>query len=1067
MPVLVSPTVIPFADLLTRPNVDAIFALQISGLPYIFSNWRAPQRWTITSAVNLDGEVYDWLPILNLGKDFAQVSTKVEPKAGLGDCGNLSFSLKLPGTQKATLGNDLLSILTNAVFRTDGKNSMSLTSELDVDDTGAKVLSFYSQPYPTSGDVPDFLYFGTETITVNSVSSVSATQISANISRGTFKSQRRYHTGAINGGDKANGGGYIVADYPLVLEGRIARLWMIPGEFSRENTTWSFRPHAVSFTSDGSNKLIYAGIVDGVAEDVTYATVRTSSIDRLLEGDIIANPLELDLAGFIGNSAQRTFYIGDHNKYLNIEIDQTENAVNPLLVIRSFAALGVGDTFSIGSNVFTCVAAAPATFQFVKAANVISTYYNIALAINTAIGVGTSPYICQASSGLYGVHLYYSNDIDASPSSSYDLTSSDSTAITFSAPTLEETRFLTYTNLELVRSDNDDGESPFSPVTAGRYTDREISQFLCDTLASVMSHPFTFSGGFVLDFTSDTEFRYTLNLTTEPFIVTRGWKVRLYPHWGNNTSFIKDLGFTSEGAVECTGAEGSPGFFTAKADKKPAKFRWPKGNLAKPDRIYVKPARDQYTEDNFIVSDWLDDEGNSILPHAYIKDVGIIKFTTYDVASGYLSGVEAAEFNLGTKEEVYIEDTGFEEAETEAKIQRVVALPNTSVQRAFLYLLLGGSGVGNTNHATYDKGWRGAGLNIPSDLIDVTSFTSTQRVIRDQIVWMKGDDVRKFIEPELVSSQLQLVCSLGELYMIEIQPIIEASDTAVHTIDSSKIVTLNSRPYAIDRQTNRVINAMNIKAGYSYSSGKFNLEVFNRQQDSINTYGQKQIISLELKSISSNEDANQTVANISQSIFALYSRPYAIIELDLAVKESLLYRIGDIVSITHPHIPKPTSAERGIEGVLGRILVQESNFTGESGKFSSITVVVYDYRGQRYSQWTPSCRVNVTAGPTYTAVDHTYSNAADASDLSYFLDEMWVNCHDYQDPTSFVTRRITSITGNVLTFNAAMTGNDFAMVYPDYDYANTSDTQRKYIYFGDASNTLDTYTDTVSAFSFA
>ena len=47
------------------------------------------------------------------------------------------------------------------------------------------------------------------------------------------------------------------------------------------------------------------------------------------------------------------------------------------------------------------------------------------------------------------------------------------------------------------------------------------------------------------------------------------------------------------------------------------------------------------------------------------------------------------------------------------------------------------------------------------------------------------------------------------------------------------------------------------------------------------------------------------------------------------------------------------------------------------------------------------------------------------------------------------------------------TGNDFVMVYPDYDSANTSDTQRKYIYFGDASNTLDTDTGTLSAFSFA
>lgn len=1062
-------TVENFSDIIARPNVDAIFALQISGLPYIFSNWRAPQRWTITSAVELDGETYDWLPILNVDKNFASVSTKVEPKAGLGDCGNLSFSLKLPGNQKATLGNELLDILTNAVFRSDGKYSMSLTSELDVDDTGAKVLEFYKQPYPTAGDVSDFLYLGTETIKINSVSSVSSNSISANISRGAFKSQKRYHTGAILGGDKANGGGYIVADYPLVLEGRIARLYMIPGEFSRLNKTWTFRPYSATFTSSGSNKLIYAGIVDGVSEDITAATVRTSSIDRLLEGDIIANPLELDLAGFIGNSAQREFYIGDHNKYLNIEIDQTENAVNPMLVIRDFSALSVGDTFNIGSFVFECVSGTPDYLagEFNKEVSVIGTYSQIAYAINQQTGVSATFYVCFAVAGNYGVTLVYSFSDTANAPGTYALSSSDSTAISFTADDLEGSRYLTFTDLEIVKSDNDDGLSPFSAVPEGRYTDRELSQFLCDTLASVLRNPFTFSGGFLLEFTSDTDFRYTLNLTTNPFDITKSWKVRFYPQWGNNTSFIKDLGFTSDTAVELTSVSTSPGVFFAKADKKPAKFRWPKGSLIKPNRIYVKAARDQYTEDNFTVSDWEDDEGNSILPHAYIKDVGIIKFSSYNIAGGYLDGVEAATFNLGGKDEVYIEDTGFDDAETTAKIQRVIALPNTSIQRAFLYLMLGGSGVGNTNHADFDKGWRGAGLNIDADLIDVSTFLSSSPVIRDQIVWMKGDDVRKFIEPELVSSQLQIVCSLGEMYLIEMKPIIESVDTVIHVIDSSKIVTLNNRPYAVDRQTNRIINAVNLKSGYDYTSGSFKCEIFARQQDSLNTYGQKQVINIELKSISAVEDAAQINSTVSQQIFALYSRPYGIIELDLGVKESLLYRIGDIVSITHPLIPKTTSAERGIDSLLGRILVQESNFTGEGGKFSSITCVVYDYRGQRYSTWCPSCKVNVTAGPTYTAVDHTYSETTDATDLSYFIDEMYVNCFELTDMTNKLERRITSISGNVLTFNSAPPTTDFVMTYPEHDSANISSTQKKFVYFGDATNTLDLYgSGVVSAFSY-
>ena len=86
----------------------------------------------------------------------------------------------------------------------------------------------------------------------------------------------------------------------------------------------------------------------------------------------------------------------------------------------------------------------------------------------------------------------------------------------------------------------------------------------------------------------------------------------------------------------------------------------------------------------------------------------------------------------------------------------------------------------------------------------------------------RGDDVRKLIEEELKLTQQQIVPGLGKLYMISMEPPVEAMpDTVEHLCGPAQTVTDPDQGTGFDRKPDRIVNVANVNADYDYAVKKF------------------------------------------------------------------------------------------------------------------------------------------------------------------------------------------------------------------------------------------------------
>jgi hypothetical protein len=421
-------------------------------------------------------------------------------------------------------------------------------------------------------------------------------------------------------------------------------------------------------------------------------------------------------------------------------------------------------------------------------------------------------------------------------------------------------------------------------------------------------------------------------------------------------------------------------------------------------------------------------------------------------------------------EEIYIEaDPDFGSKSVEA--ERVAAFPNVSANRFMLYMLLSGSGAG-TNHATYDQGWPGCGLHIPSALVDVAAFEALDLSSpwpRDGWVVLTSDDARKIFDEELKATQQQIVSDLGQLTLIAMDPPIESLATTVRTVDSSVLVSDPEKGVGFDRQENRIVNIVAIKGDWDARDSKFYFDQTNRQQDSIGTWGEQQPISVELRGLRLS-DADARGKQIAERIFALYGQPYALCEVDIAPLAAWLWRMGDFVDLTHETIPSPTQGTRGVTDLRCRIVGKTARFAGGDKAFVTLTLMSYAFQGARMSQFGPSCQL-VYSGTanTWTRVADRYGEQINGmDDEDYFSVNHRVKLMQLGMST-VSTKTITTKVGNNFTFTSALSGSSgqkYIMWYADYDDAATTDAQRKFAYFSDFGGRLTTPTTTAAAFRY-
>jgi len=502
----------------------------------------------------------------------------------------------------------------------------------------------------------------------------------------------------------------------------------------------------------------------------------------------------------------------------------------------------------------------------------------------------------------------------------------------------------------------------------------------------------------------------------------------------------------------------------ATSSRKPALFRWPvpvRDETRTERRLYFW---DPIGESFDFTPGFDDDDGNAV--GAYIKIgnhevVRVISQTEHNTGSILFSGQfsfsvsERQTMGSFLEEEVYIE-IDVEEQEY-IDIVQGLAFPGVSAWRMALYLLLGGSGVTGTNHATYDQGWRDSGAHIQADLVDVDSFEDVHErqatAARDNWMISGPTKLREILEQEARLQQTIIAPTLSatgyQLRAIEIEPTLESLASIGETVDDTVLYTAASGGIVVDTSAHNIINQINWKTAYDNAKGAFR-STANRslQTTSIGTYGKMEPLEIEVRGIAGEEQVTERIDDIGQRIFGLYATPYLIVEVSLANVRTWVWEISDIVQLTHDLIPAFKSLGRGVD-VRMKIFAKE-DFFRPTDTSSRITLVSRTFNGARFSELAPTLKLNTNllGGTNWEVSDHKFTQSGYTDVLGRLFDvDFWAAGYPVRvfapgNEAAAVTALVSSVT--------ASTGSDDGQIILDTDVSGAG-TVPLYLELGDYS----------------
>lgn len=1074
-----------FADRIEQPDLAVMWVLRLSGLPYLFSNVGAPSGWESGGVVTYDSEDYTWSPTLLVGDDFAQIASSIQPKGGLGVSSSLNFEFITQGHATTNPQDDLwLDLLCNSLHRTEAdRNATTLAGNVAA--SGASYLSVVANPWKTESDT--VLYLGTETLIAGDSGTNTSTLINTISTRGAYGSLALYHRAEVTRESEVMPTAPVVADYPISHAGRIAELWLCTGTLK----TGRFVPYGDSLNSD-ENQVVYAGVVSSIslASDLHRVVCETKGLEHLINGPLVSNfpeakggldPADSRLSDEVNVPVD--IYIGPHNNRLIARIPTVHPGMRLVVVDAQEIADAIdgGATITITINGTTLTGVTYTTgspshtageFRVRQAPLAVS---NTLLARELAEDINAEGITNISAVYVNGLHpgtieLEYGGATDASAVGA-SVSSGHEALLYFSA-----------TNFANFNSDNlqinaalqaDDGmggtqdANDLYPVF-GSGTDTlgtMIETVLQEQLGSRYTVRVEVGPGEV----EDGKSRMEIDVTIHPKEVTQDWEIFLYANRGPYDTFLRDLGFQDEIAGEYQ----ELGLFKFKATRAPAAFRWPEANRGTPGRLYVHGFESSWHSSNFAYTSTSleDDNGDDIPAHFVIDKHEVIEVSAWNASEKYLTVSARNQMTTRLEKEVYIELERADKQKT-APIYQCLAFPGpTSVHLMFLYLLTGGTG--GQNNGAYDQTWEGAGLRVPSRLIDTASFTAIgneEPQVRNNWCILKGDDARKVFNAELVLCQWQLITAGGQLRLISLSPPAESDvDDAWALTHAKNLVTnLDGKGVAFDRSTVRLVNLVNGKAGFNNASKKYALEIENRRADSIQNYGAQDPVPVDLRGFGGVNSAEVSVRNAAQRLFDAYAHPYGVAEVLLSTREAWAKSVGEECALTHDFLPSPNRAGRGVTGLQCRALGITCAYSGAGGgedaHHAKVSLVSRAYSGRRHSRWAPSAYAHTTTdgGTTWRITDHKYSSADADKDVTHFAAGYRVWCFQPGDWSTAQSREIDSVTlsgtadQSTITLTASLSSTaDHVFIFEDYNDANTTDTQRRYAYLSDGLGALD------------
>lgn len=581
-------------------------------------------------------------------------------------------------------------------------------------------------------------------------------------------------------------------------------------------------------------------------------------------------------------------------------------------------------------------------------------------------------------------------------------------------------------------------------VADGVYHITEVTTFIAATLQNATGWSSTST---TVSIRQDESFKNTLSVRLNG----NGGTIALELTLDTDDDVLRELGFTQGKGF---GPISSTTTVEFEADRAHPQFRLPvTGGVGR--KIYYEGR----TGPQFVVSPgYVDDVGNPITGYVMLDDkevIGISAVSEAIAGRGTLTIGSRGAAGSALTEEIYIE-TKLDNDES-VEIKQVLHFPYVSSFRVALYLMLGIEG-GGDNDATFDKGWRGAGIGVDASLVDITSFTNlnaetTQQRFRYHTI-TEPTEFREWFSDEALACQCYITADSSSTgHAIRLQRVEPPNEddlgaSSTRALSHSFVDTLRGVQW--DASTQRLVNVVTAKTRYNAATGKFGMVQHFRNGTSIGTYGEQEPIEIELKGHQETFwlSAASVVNRIVSGIWSAYSQPYVVVTFEVPTFAAWTWSIGDIVSVTHLGLPAIDSVGRGWTTVLGRIYKIIKHYGPTSQSRATVTCLVKRNQGRRFGSWSPSAYLASKSSDTsWTATANRYTAAADGYDLNHFEsgDEVLVYTPGTATTASATVDTVgdtaITFTGSGITLSAPV-----IIVALNYDNALITATQKQHAF---------------------
>lgn len=379
-----------------------------------------------------------------------------------------------------------------------------------------------------------------------------------------------------------------------------------------------------------------------------------------------------------------------------------------------------------------------------------------------------------------------------------------------------------------------------------------------------------------------------------------------------------------------------------------------------------------------------------------------------------------------------------------SEVYQVTPIEGVNPVDIFLQILLSKNGDG-TNHPTYDVLENGLGIN--PDNVDISSIEQ----IRDEnfntelhtIYVFNVENMLKYLEKELLpSTNLRIINYNGRIGLSLLDQVNFEGEAPI--LDENSIIGTPTWSLTSDK----VVNIITVEWDYNQATRKFESSKTFKDQDSINTFGEKPVLTLKMRSVKTSLGGEVIAQERALRLLNRLSTARGRVSLRCHLDRSPI-QVGDNTQLVHRFLPQ----QGGTLGMSDQLEVMSRSIDLERS-IATFKLEFTSYTGIRIPFIAPSPKVSAVASQRVVTVD-----SADGLQVGYQVNIFKKGLPDsFGNPTAGEylpdsSNTIESINGNEITFVNEWTTtleNDFILKMSDYEEAN-DEQKARYAYIG--SNT--------------